>query len=201
MKLLYNPISPFARMCVITAREVGLKSLDIVAVESMSLISANTEVVRHNPLGRIPTLITDHGHPMHDSRVICEYIAHRAGNTSVLPDEPVKRFRVLTLQALGQGMADTAVALRYETASRPETLRWGELIDRNRQRLAAACKDLEEHWTTELKEVTLGSISVAAALAYLDFRHGDLGWRNNNQRLSDWFSRFSARPSMAPVAA
>jgi glutathione S-transferase len=201
MKLLYNPISPFARMCVITAREVGLRSLDIVAVEGLSVISANAEVARHNPLGRIPTLITDHGHPMHDSRVICEYIAHRAGNKSVLPDEPVKRFRILTLQALGQGMADTAVALRYETASRPEALRWRELIDRNRQRLTAACKDLEEHWITELKEVTLGSIAVAATLAYVDFRHGNLGWRDNNQRLSDWFGRFSARPSMAPVAA
>jgi glutathione S-transferase len=92
------------------------------------------------------------------------------------------------------------VALRYETATRPESLRWRELIDRNRERLIAVCKDLEEHWITELKEVTLGSIAVAAALAYVDFRHSDLGWRDNNQRLADWFGRFSARPSMAPVA-
>ena len=124
MKLLYNPISPFARMCVITAREVGIKSLEIIGVETLSVTSANAEVARHNPLGRIPTLITNHGHPIHDSRVICEYFAHHAGNKSVLPDEPVKRFRILTLQALGQGMADTAVALRYETATRPESLRW-----------------------------------------------------------------------------
>jgi glutathione S-transferase len=201
MKLLYNPISPFARMCVITAREVGLKSLEIIGVETLSVTSANPEIVRHNPLGRIPTLITNHGHSIHDSRVICEYFAHHAGNKSVLPDEPVKRFRILTLQALGQGMADTAVALRYETATRPESLRWRELIDRNRERLTAACKDLEEHWANELKEVTLGSITVAAALAYVDFRHGDLGWRDNNQKLADWFGRFSARPSMAPVTA
>jgi hypothetical protein len=43
---------------------------------------------------------------------------------------------------------------------------------------------------------TLGSISVAAALAYIDFRHGDLGWRNGRSKLADWFADFSSRPSM-----
>jgi len=200
MKLLYSPISPFARMCVITAREVGLKSMEIVPVEGLSITNANAEIVKHNPLGRIPTLITDHGRPMHDSRVICEYIAHHAGNKSILPDEPVKRFRMLTLQSLGHGMAEAAVALRYESAVRPESLRWRELIDRHRQRLVAACEDLDKHWIAELREVTLGNISVAAALAYMDFRHSDLAWRDGNQRLTEWFGQFSARPSMAPVA-
>jgi glutathione S-transferase len=200
MKLLYNPISPFARMCLITAYELGLsKVLEIVQVEGMSPAVANAEVVKHNPLGRIPTLITDHGHAMHDSRVICEYFAHRAGNKSLLPDEPVRRFRILTLQSLGQGMADTAVALRYELAARPEAARWRELIERNQHRLITACDDLEAHWLNELRETTLGSISIAAALAYIDFRHDDLGWRDNHPMLTDWFGRFSARPSMSPA--
>jgi glutathione S-transferase len=198
MKLLYNPISPFARMCLITARELGLSSaLEIIQIDGMSPAVPNAEVVKHNPLGRIPTLITDHGHAVHDSRVICEYFAHRAGNKSLLPDEPVRRFRVLTLQSLGQGMAETAVALRYELAARPEPARWSELIERNRDRLTAACDDLEAHWLIELGETTLGSIAVAAALSYIDFRHGNLGWRDHHPKLADWFSRFSTKPSMS----
>jgi glutathione S-transferase len=43
--------------------------------------------------------------------VIIEYLCHVAGNSSLIPDDGVKRFRVLTLQALGQGMADSAVGL------------------------------------------------------------------------------------------
>ena len=136
----------------------------------------------------------------HDSKLRLAPFVQPDG-TPMVPDEPVKRFRILTLQSLGQGMADLAVALRYETASRPEGLRWRELIDRNRQTLVAACADLDAHWIAELKEVTMGSISVAAALAYVDFRHGDLNWRDGSGRLADWFGRFSARPSMAPVAA
>jgi glutathione S-transferase len=198
MKLLYNSISPFARMCLITARELGFSNaMEIIQIEGTSPAVANAEVVKHNPLGRIPTLITDHGHAVHDSRVICEYFAHRAGNKSLLPDEPVRRFRVLTLQSLGQGMAETAVTLRYELAARPERARWRELIERNRDRIIAVCDDLEEHWLAELGETTLGSIAVAAALAYIDFRHGNLGWRDNHPKLADWFGRFSTRPSMS----
>jgi glutathione S-transferase len=199
MKLLYSPISPFARMCLITARELGLdNAVEIVTIEGTSPASPKPEVVKHNPIGRIPTLITDHGHAILDSRVICEYFTHRAGNKSLLPDEPVKRFRNLTIQALGQGMAEIAVALRYEQAVRPETLRWNEFIEGSRKRLIAACDDLENNWLGELNEPTLASIAIAAALAYIDYRHSSLGWRDNHQKLAEWFGRFSQRESMRP---
>lgn len=200
MKLLYNSISPFARMCLITARELRLdQSLELVTVEGMSPQAPNAELMQYNPLGRIPALITDHGHAIHDSRVICEYFTHRAGNKSLLPDEPVRRFRILTLQSLGQGMAEIAVAMRYEMAARPDAARWTALLEGHHKRLEAAWDDLEQHWLKDLKEITLGSIAIAAALAYVDFRHGHLGWRDNHPKLAEWFAGFSSRPSMAPA--
>jgi glutathione S-transferase len=199
MKLIYNSISPFARMCLITARELRLdKVLELIPMEGMSPQAPKPELLHYNPLGRVPALITDHGHAIHDSRVICEYFTHRAGNKSLLPDEPVRRFRILTIQSLGQGMAEIAVAMRYELAARPDSARWPELVLGHQQRLAAAWDDLEQHWIKEVKEVTLGSIAVAAALAYVDFRHGQLGWRTHHPKLAEWFAQFSARPSMAP---
>lgn len=197
MKLYYNSFSPFARMCLVTARELGLdRNLQILRIEGGSPAVANPEVVKQNPLGLIPTLLTDHGHAMWDSRVICEYFVHRAGNKSLLPDEPVKRFRILTLQAMGVGMSDAAVALRYETAARPEAVRWGDIIARYRQRILAVCDELDKSWLKELQETTLGSIAIAVALSYVDLRHGDLEWRSDRPGLAEGVSRFSARPSM-----
>ncbi len=57
--------------------------------------------------------------PCKDSRVIMEYLCHVAGNSVLIPDDGVKRFRILTLQALGLGLGDAAGRLRYETAARP----------------------------------------------------------------------------------
>ena len=197
MKLLYSPISPFARMCRITARELDLEDeLEVVPVEGMSPAVPRADIVSHNPIGRIPTLITDHGHSIYDSRVICEYLTHHAGDKRLLPDEPVRRFRILTLQALGQGIAEAAVALRYELAARPEPARWQQLMDRQRMRILSACDDVEKRWTGELRDMTLATIALGAALAYVNFRHGDLDWRSGRPILARWFEEFSAKPSM-----
>jgi glutathione S-transferase len=197
MKLLYNAASPFARMCLITAHELGIaEEVTIEPVVGPTPVAAHPELTKVNPLGRIPALVTDHGHALHDSRVICEYLCHYAGDKKLLPDEPVKRFRVLTVQALGQGMADAAVQLRYEDAMRPEGLRWKELIARLKVRLIAACDDLETNWMKDLAGLTLGTIAVGAAAGYLDFRHGDIDWRHNHPKLTQWFKSFAERPAM-----
>jgi glutathione S-transferase len=48
----------------------------------------------------------------------------------------------------------------------------------------------------------IGHIAIGIALAYLDFRFGDLNWRNGHPRLATWHATFEARPSVlanAPV--
>jgi glutathione S-transferase len=42
----------------------------------------------------------------------------------------------------------------------------------------------------------IGTISVACALGYLDFRYPDEGWRDARPKLAAWYERFAARPSM-----
>jgi glutathione S-transferase len=86
--------------------------------------------------------------------------------------------------------------LRYEIAARPETAKWSEFMERQRQRIVAACGELEKRWGSELRDVTVGSIAVAAALAYVNFRHGDLGWQAAHPKLAEWFAAASGKPSM-----
>jgi len=198
MKLLGTMISPFVRMAMMTAHEVGLADkVALVESGSVSPIAPHVEISRHNPLGKIPCLVTDHGHPLYDSRVICEYLCHHAGNKTLLPDEPVRRFRILTLQALAIGMADAAVAWRYEVVARPVEFRWSEWAERQIERIVASLDDLESHWKSELGSITAGTVACAAVLGYIDFRLADIGFRNGRPALAAFFDRFSARPSMA----
>jgi len=71
MKLLSYPTSPFARKVRIAAIEVGvIHAIDIVEANPLAddgLVSA------HNPLGKIPALVLDHG-TLVDSPVICAYL-------------------------------------------------------------------------------------------------------------------------------
>lgn len=197
MRLHHNPASPFVRMVRVTAHEAGLADrIELVPSGVISPVAAHGPVSADNPLGKIPCLVTDHGHALYDSRVICEYLAHHGGRGELFPDEPVKRFRVLTLLALAQGTSDAAVAFRYETAARPQELQWTGWADRQKQRVLAALDDVPRNFGTELGETHAGTIALACALGYLDFRLGDWNWRDGRPQLTEFFGRFSQRPSM-----
>ncbi len=196
MKIYGDVISPFVRMTLVTAHEAGLKDRVSLVQTNAKLAEANPALERLSPIGKIPVLETDHHHPIHDSRVIMEYLAHVAGRSDLIPDDGVKRFRVLTLQATAIGAAEAAVALRYETAQRPEMMRWPQYQQRLVRRIAATLDDLDVNWTDALGSVTVATIAVACALGYIDFRHAALDWRKGREKLAAFEKDFSARASI-----
>lgn len=200
MKIYGMLTSPFVRTALVAGHEVGLGARITHVPEPVSNTEANPKLVALSAMGKVPVLETDHAHAVHDSRVIVEYLCHVAGNSTLLPDDGVKRFKVLTLQALGQGLSETAVAYRYETAVRPQGLQWREWIDRTRLRFHEVFDDLESNWLGCLEDVTAGSITVAVALSYCDFRLGELKWREGRSRLASFHENFSRRGSMVKTA-
>lgn len=200
MKIYGDLISPFVRMCMVTAHEVGLAAKVEHVAEIVRPTEVNAKLAALSPIGKIPVLETDHHHGLYDSRVIIEYLCHVAGNSTLIPDDGVKRFRVLTLQALGQGLADAAVAYRYEIAQRPKGLQWEDWMKRTVTRVTAALDDLETNWQACLAEVNAGSIAVAVTLSYIDFRLTELNWRDSRPALASFHDSFSGRDSMVKTA-
>src|ERR1700760_248560 len=119
MKLYSHPVSPFARKARIIAHELDIK-LDVIDVQAR-----NDESLRRlNPLKQIPVLVLDDGSTLFDSPVICEYLNHVGGGKFVpgnnIFSHHTNRWKALGLAALGDGLADAAVALRYELAETEE---------------------------------------------------------------------------------
>jgi glutathione S-transferase len=200
MKLHGALNSPYVRMCMVTALEAGLKDRITLVPADLSFVKADPKLEKLSAIGKIPVLETEHGHGLHDSRVIMEYLCHTAGNKSFLPDDGVKRFRILTLLALAQGLSDATVSLRVETAARPQGLQWTALIDRLSFRIYACLDDLEQNWMHELESINLGSIAAACALGYIDFRMSHMEWRKGRPQLSNFAESFNSRASMIAAA-
>jgi glutathione S-transferase len=196
MILYGDVISPFVRMCLVSAHEVGLAGKVALEAAHAKPTEVNAALEKLNPIGKIPVLETDHHHSIYDSRVIIEYLAHVAGDRTLIPDDGVKRFRALTLLALAQGMGDAAVALRYEVAQRPEEKRWPEWIARTIQRIEAGLSDIEKNWQDQLSQVNVATMALACVLSYIDFRHGNLKWREGKPKTATWHDSFTQRPSM-----
>ncbi|MGB7336788.1 MAG: glutathione S-transferase [Salaquimonas sp.] len=196
MKLWYSPASPFVRKCLIVAHERDLASQIELQDAAANVVKPDARIVASNPTGKIPTMVLDDGRVLFDSRVICDYLDSIHDGKKLTPRSGPKRYEVMTLEALGDGIMDAAVNNRYETALRPAEYQWKAWSDGQMGKVNAALDQIEEKWLKSLGRVpNMGSIAVAAALGYLEFRYPDLKWRKNRKGLSRWFKRFSERPS------
>ncbi len=197
MKIFYSPTSPFVRKCLVAARELGLHARIELVPAAAHPVNRDRSIVAHNPLGQVPTLILDDGTVLYDSRVICEYLDVQAGGGRIVPRDAAARWNVLTEQSLADGILDAAVLARYETAARPEALRWNEWLEGQLDKVTCGLADLERRAKGFGDRIDVGTIAVGCALGYLDFRYASLAWRDRHAGLKAWFDRFGARESMA----
>ncbi len=196
MKIYGDLISPYVRMSMVTAYEAGIEDrIEFVMAEAL-LASVSKELSPLSPIGQMPVLQTDDGQVLYDSRVIMEYFCHVAGNSQLLPDAADGRFRVLTLLAMAQGVAEAGVRSRDELTQRPKELHWQAWLERLRKRVEAALDELEERWHEDLMRLSVGSIGAAVALSYVDFRFGIWSWRSKRPKLAAFHETFTARTSM-----
>jgi glutathione S-transferase len=195
MKLFYSQTSPFVRKCLVTAHELGLASRLELKPAAAHPVNRDRSVVERNPLGKIPTLVTDAGAVLFDSRVICEYL-NALGDGHLLPTVGEARFAILTDQALADGLMDAAVLARYESTVRPEHLRWPDWSGGQMEKVSSALSDFERRAAAWGGRMDLGVIALGCALGYLDFRYPDIGWRECSPSLARWYEQFAARDSM-----
>src|SRR6185436_8576741 len=118
MILRSTPPSPFGRKVKLAASVLGLSGE--IKIEPADTNDDNDSLRRQNPLGKIPALVLEDGSTLYDSRVIIEYLDHRAGGGKIIPAESKARFDALRLQALADGMTDAQILIVYEGRWRPQ---------------------------------------------------------------------------------
>jgi len=196
LRLAYAPASPFARKAAILLHELNITdSVELFDPGAVTPNGQNADIDSVNPLGMIPVLILDDGSAVFDSPVICECL-NDLGQGHFFPTEAKQRLRALQLQALADGIMDLSVAERYETALRPENLRWPEWIAQQEIRVANAISMLNQQCAQFDPAFCIGEVAVVAALGYRDFRYADVDWRSNCPALATWFEQISQRESV-----
>ncbi len=193
MKLFYAPASPFVRKVNIFAMEVGLeKQIEWVTTNPWQ---AEDKLTTENPLSKIPTLITDDGKILYDSRVICEYLDSLHNGNKLIPAEGEKRWATLRLQALADGILDSGIIrlMEKKRCAAQQSIDWENLQKNAVERGLDYLESSVSEWSDNLD---IGVISVACVLGWLDFRFADENWRINRSKLDSWFAQFSTRPSI-----
>lgn len=192
MKLYYVGTSPFVRKVMACAIARGIDQQ--ITATPTRLQDSPPDLLADNPLGKVPCLVTDDGLALFDSPVICEYLDTLGDALPLFPEHGAARWRALKQQAAGDGILDAAVARRGEM-TRPQEAARDALMARFRSVVERTLRMLEADPPHRLMDI--GSITVACALGYLDFRFAAEPWRPGHPKLAAWFEAFSQEPAIA----
>ena len=194
MKLHWSPRSPFVRKVMIVAHERGLLDRLNCVRTVAAMTTPHPELMRDNPLSKIPTLVLDDGTALYDSPVICEYLDALDGKPQLFPQDQGLRMRALRRQALGDGFLDLLVFARNERLrDQPSRVHLTSTAIRTAAVLAALEREAD---ALAASGFDIGHIAIGCALSYLDFRFAEDDWRKNHPRLAIWHAEFASRPSV-----
>ncbi len=193
MKLVASKTSPYARKVRVLLAE---KQLAFEFVEE-SAWNPGTTVPRYNPLNKIPVLVTDDGTCLYDSSVIAEYL-DPLGAPSFIPPSGLERAVVRRDEALGNGIADAGIAIfleRKREAARQDPAWIARQLDKVEAGIAALAQELGGKAFLRGDSLSLGDVSCACALLWLEFRLPEIAWRSRHAALGRWIERLESRPS------
>jgi len=195
VKLFYSPSSPFVRKVMACAIARGLdQRIETVPTNPHQ---SPADLLAANPLSKVPGLITDDGMGLFDSPVICEYLDSLGSAPPMFPPPGPARWRALRFQAMADGILEAAVGRRMEQG-RPQEAAREAAMARQRAAVTRTLDVLESDLPGTALDI--GSIAVACALGYLDFRFGSEPWREGRPKLAAWFAAMENLPAIARTA-
>lgn len=163
--------SPYVRRVAVSLRVLGFD----YAHDTRSVFGDFDDMRKTNPVGRIPSLLTDDGTTLIDSGAILDYLDELVGPARALvPPNGKARQQALQRIAYATGAIDKAGASGYERLIRPKTHRWPEWITRCRTQAQGAIAHLNTFdWPVEAA-VDQAAITTVCMLRYVEMTDPDL---------------------------
>ncbi len=194
----YNTLnSPYGRKARVAEIETGQPEL--IDWWFMSREERAKEMPAINPLGKIPALELEDGTLVADSPVIAAWVDAQHQGPKLIPEDGNDRWSVLSLEAIGDGLADAAIAAALEDG-RPEGQKSQSAIERNISKVLQTLSYLNDQAPQFNDPPKMGEIAVACAMGYMELRGVADGWRENFRGLADWYDAIQKRDSFQKTA-
>lgn len=183
--------SPFVRRVAISLRVLGFA----YEHDTRSVFGDFDEMLKVNPLGRIPSLVLDDGEVLIDSTAILDWVDQAAGaGRALMPASGAGRRRALRLIALASGAIEKVGAANYERMIRPSALRWPEWIKRCLTQGAGAFAALAAEPWPAAAPLDQAQITTACMIRYVTMTDPELMPEGRYPTLDALSARCEARP-------
>ena len=119
MKLYSTDWSPWVRKVRIAAIERGIDDqIELIPANigfaDKTLKTVESDLVKYNPSGRVPTLVTQDGNYIFDSTVIVHYLDEIGDSESIIPRDIDKKIYSLKMNALVDEVIDSLRHIAFE---------------------------------------------------------------------------------------
>jgi len=186
MKLFTSLTSPYGRKCRMVAHVAGVAD----QVEVTPVDYHDPAYAKINPLNKVPALQRDDGTVLIDSPVICAYLARQGDEAAVYPTDEEVRWQALCLEALGDGITDAGVLIFLEKKRREEHQSHG-WVEAQTAKINSGLDAVEAVATEFGDSTSIGVLSVAASVSWLEFRSVIDGIHTGRPNLSVWLDRIA----------
>ncbi len=191
MKLFTTPNSPYGRIVRVMLLETGLQ--DRVDTEFVTVRDPNSSLLAYNPSGKVPSLQTDEGPVLSETRIILNHLDDLHGGAKLV--SPIDDLEGRAREGLLLGCLDGASVWMREYKRPPEfQYPWLIVVEHTR---ASRCLDAFEKDPALLSdEVRIAQIALGCTLGFMEAFLEPLDWRDNRPKISEWYEAFAARDSM-----
>ena len=194
LKLISATPSPFARKFRVALMENDVP-FDILTVNPWN---ANERVHPHNPLGKIPVLLTDPGKPIYESSYILDWLQVHFPEPALLPNDKEKVLEAKYFQVVSDGICEAFVLLfteRLRSNNKRSHLWENKQFEKIDRRMSAfeAMTPISSFCVGGI--FTLADIAVVSTVEYLALRFEEYEFNEKCPRLLQFVDEHKNRPS------
>ena len=188
--------SPFARINRIAPHEKGIP----FELKNEVPWDSTTETPKHNPLEKLPILITDDGTSVYDSAHTQEYIIQKYASQGpkLIPDDIDSALKARQIQVLAEGQMDAIALLFFEEAREHPSPEWlarqNRKIDGAFKAYSELVKNASGHFSVE-NVFSIADIAVACGIQMADLLKKRPGWQEQYPELATWWRKIEERES------
>lgn len=196
MELLLNRTSPYARIARVVALEKGCA--DKLVLVWSDPWNEDAKLLQHNPVRRVPTLVTDDGYSISESLLIALYLDRVGSGDTLMPS--ARYAEILQLTGWAQGLIDAAFTTMITRKHHGKEIDDSVLGQRRLQAIERTLPALNTAYAASLpasNSVTLADIVIAVALDYISFRLPEVEWQDRYPALAALRSRMLQRDSFS----
>ena len=191
MKLYGTLTSSYVRTVRVMVIETGLDAqVEFVPVRTRV---PDCPVNAFNPTGKVPTLATDDGYYLSESRLVCEYLDGLHSGPPFMHSTDTLAARAY--EGVLTGFAD-GVAVWVRELVRAANERSPGILEQERNRAERCLDYLETATSWHDDPVNYLRVLLATTIAVLDGPIAHSQWSIGRPGLEAWYRRFAARPSM-----